>query len=61
MVSDNFPYIESVVANFGRGNSPILPFSVQCSIDDTTLSDCTTTDSIDIDQCPHLAGVICEG
>lgn len=55
-----FPYLESVVANFGHGSNPILPFSIQCGIDDTALSECTTT-RINVSECLHIAGVICQG
>ena len=55
-----FPPLESVVANFGHGSSPILPFRIQCGLDDTTLSECATT-AINTSDCPHVAGVICQG
>ena len=50
----------SVVYNFGRGTSPILPMSIQCTIDDTTLSSCTITYQ-DMSECQDIAGVICKG
>ena len=50
----------SVVSNFGRGTSPILPKSIQCTSDDSIFSDCSATDQ-DTSQCQHVAGVICEG
>ena len=50
----------SVASNFGRGTNPILPKSIQCSTDDPTFSDCNTTD-LNVSQCQHVAGVICEG
>ena len=51
---------ESVVVNYGRGNSPILPLSIDCSVDDSDLSECRTT-PLDVSQCPHVAGVNCGG
>ena len=50
----------SVVSNFGRGTSPILLQSIQCTRDDSIFSDCSTTDR-NINECQHVAGVICEG
>ena len=50
----------SVVSNFGRGTSPILPKSILCTRDDSIFSECSTTDR-DTSQCQHVAGVICEG
>ena len=50
----------SVVSNFGRGKSPIVPKSIQCTSDDSIFSDCSTTDQ-DTSQCQDVAGVICEG
>ena len=48
------------MTNFGRGTSLILPLSIQCGINDTTLSDCATTD-LDATLCPHVAGINCIG
>ena len=53
-------FAESVVVNYGRGNSPILPLSIDCSVDDSDLSECRTT-PLDVSQCPHVAGVNCGG
>ena len=50
----------SAVSNFGRGSSPILPKSIQCTRDDSVFSNCSTTDR-DTSPCQHVAGVICEG
>ena len=50
----------SVVSNFGRGTSPILPKNIQCTRDDSIFSECSTTDQ-DTSLCQHVAGVICEG
>ena len=51
---------ESVVYNFGRGTSPILPMSIQCTIDDIIFSSCTITYQ-DMSECQDIAGVICKG
>ena len=50
----------SVVSNFGRGNSPILSKTIKCSSNDETLSHCDTID-MDVTECQHVAGVICQG
>ena len=50
-----------VVANFGRGTSPILPQSIQCTRDDRILSDCSMKDQNSPCLTQHVAGVICEG
>ena len=51
---------EPLVSNFGRGTRPILPKAIECTVDDDTLSGCATTD-LDISQCEHEAGVVCDG
>ena len=52
--------LDAIVTNYGRGTSPILPMSIHCGIDDTTLSDCTTHD-LNVTDCPHVAGINCGG
>ncbi|CAI8021146.1 Neurotrypsin, partial [Geodia barretti] len=61
VICGNLGYrLESTVVNYRRGNSPILPFSISCSIGDSELDDCAKT-ALDTSQCPHVAGVNCEG
>ena len=55
-----FSIIESIVVNYGRGSSPILPFRIDCSVDDIDISDCITT-ALNVSQCPQVAGVNCGG
>ena len=50
----------SVISNFGRGTSPVLPKIIQCTRDDSIFSECSTTYQV-TSQCQHVAGVICEG
>ena len=49
-----------MVSHFGRGGSPILPLKIKCTIDDDVFSGCSKTE-FDSSQCPHVAGVNCQG
>lgn len=53
-------FSESIVANYGRGSSPILPYRVQCAADDHDLSTCIKEET-DVSQCKYVAGVDCAG
>ena len=48
----------SVVAEFGRGTSPILPYRIECTIDDEEFSDCSKTE-FNPKECKSVAGVYC--
>ena len=50
----------SVVSNYGRGKSPIVPWKIQCDSHTNGLSDCFT-EELDVSQCTHVAGVDCIG
>ena len=47
--------------NYGRGQTPILPLSVNCSTTDLTmLSDCFKEEFV-VGQCKDIAGLDCRG
>ena len=48
------------MSGFGRGTNPLLPWEIQCTGDEATLGNCSTT-AYDPNQCQQVAGVICEG
>ena len=53
--------IASVVIDYGRGTTSILPFNVTCATGlETSISDCFT-EELDNGQCTHVAGVDCLG
>ena len=52
--------IESIVVDYGRGNTPILPLNIDCSVYDSHLSSCAVTE-LDVSHCAHVAGVNCGG
>ena len=50
---------EAAVVNYGRGNSPILPFSIQCDSLTTSISNCSK--KLDTTQCTNVAAIDCRG
>ena len=55
-----FVSADSVVINYGRGDSPILPLDIQCDNRSHVLSSCSSVD-LDVSKCMSIAGVDCRG
>ena len=55
-----FPSPEAAVIDYGRGRSPILPLTFDCSVDDTNLSSCLKIEH-NTSQCLRIAGIDCGG
>ena len=51
----------SVLVNFGRGSSPLLPLRIRCDSTQSAFSECSKGEVLDVRHCRHVAGVDCRG
>ncbi|CAI8006305.1 Deleted in malignant brain tumors 1 protein, partial [Geodia barretti] len=55
----NNPDYASVLVNFGRGSSPLLPLRIRCDSTQSAFSECSKGEVLDVRHCRHVAGVDC--
>ena len=53
-------FVGTVLVNYGRGTSPILPLRITCDSTQRLLSECSIAEP-DTNQCRHVAGIDCRG